>query len=68
MVNDMFLSRRHFIAAFGSTFALATQAQLLKRREGEILIAHCTDPQFGMGMPRAGKAMTEEGYQHDLDR
>ena len=68
MANDMFLSRRHFIAAFGSTFALATQAQLLKRREGEILIAHCTDPQFGMGMPRAGRAMTEEGYQHDLDR
>ena len=68
MVDNMFLSRRHFIAAFGSTFALATQAQLLKRREGEILIAHCTDPQFGMGLPRAGKAMTEEGYQHDLAR
>ena len=68
MTNEMFLSRRHFLAAFGSTFALAVPAETLKRRDGEILIAHCTDPQFGMGLPRAGRAMTEEGYQHDLDR
>ena len=68
MTNELLFSRRHFLAAFGSTFALATSAEALKRRDGEILIAHCTDPQFGMGMPRAGKAMTEEGYQHDLNR
>ena len=44
MTNEMFLSRRHFLAAFGSTFALAVPAEALKRRDGEILIAHCTDP------------------------
>ena len=67
-MKGIMFSRRHFITAFGSAFTLGAYAEPLKRREGEILIAHCTDPQFGMGMPRAGKRMTEEGYSHDLDR
>ena len=68
MIHDIMFSRRRFIAAFGSTLALGASADALKRRDGELLIAHCTDPQFGMGLPRAGKLMTEEGYRHDLDR
>ena len=46
-------SRRGFLAAFGSALTLSVSAESLKRRDDEILIAHCTDPQFGMGMPRA---------------
>ena len=68
MINDIMFSRRRFMAAFASTLALGASADALKRRDGELLIAHCTDPQFGMGLPRAGKLMTEEGYRHDLDR
>ncbi len=69
MTNEFMFSRRGFLAAFGSAVAYgATAGGVAKRRDGEILIAHCTDPQFGLGPPRAGKLMTEEGYAHDLDR
>ena len=68
MKNEFMFSRRGFLAAFGSALTLSVSAESLKRRDGEILIAHCTDPQFGMGLPRAGKLPTEEGYRCDLNR
>ena len=68
MNEEFMFSRRHFLAAFGSALTLSVSAESLKKREGEILIAHCTDPQFGMGPPRAGKLPTEEGYRYDLAR
>ena len=68
MENDILFSRRGFLAAFGSAVTVGASTGALGRRDGELLIAHCTDPQFGMGYPRAGKLSTEEGYKYDLDR
>ena len=54
-----------------SSLAFAAWARELKRGYGEILIAHCTDPQLGMGLPRGGKdgkRPTPEGYENDLRR
>lgn len=67
MENNILFSRRGFLAAFGSVVTVGASGAL-GRRDGELLIAHCTDPQFGMGYPRAGKLSTEEGYKCDLDR
>ncbi len=67
-MNEFMFSRRGFLAAFGSAITLGAAAETLKRRDGELLIVHCTDPQFGLGRPRAGKLVTEEGYRNDLDR
>ena len=53
MKNEFMFSRRGFLAAFGSAVAYsATAGGVTKRREGEILIAHNTDSQFGRGVSR----------------
>ena len=61
------VSRRGFLAACGAA-ACGAYGDAAAGRAEDLVIAHCSDPQFGMGYPRAGREITEEGYRQDLAR
>ena len=63
------LNRRDFMLGAASLAASAAKAVTMPERAGDpLVIAHCCDPQFGMGKPRDGGRITAEGYANDLRR
>lgn len=65
-MNRFTVGRRDFVG--GLLAASVFSGYGTPSSDGTLRIAHCCDPQFGMGRPRQGNKQTEKGYLDDLAR